>query len=28
LVRYVRVACQDTQCRWAWSNPIFFDGEG
>lgn len=26
-LRYVRVACQDTQCRWAWSNPIFFDVE-
>ena len=25
LPRYVRVACQDTQCRWAWSNPIFFE---
>jgi predicted metal-dependent phosphoesterase TrpH len=24
LLRYMRVACQDTQCRWAWSNPIFF----
>ena len=24
-LRYVRVACQDTLCRWAWSNPIFFD---
>jgi hypothetical protein len=23
-LRYLRVACQDTQCRWAWSNPIFF----
>jgi hypothetical protein len=21
--RYVRVACQDNQGRWAWSNPIF-----
>jgi hypothetical protein len=21
--RYVRVACQDTRDRWAWSNPIF-----
>lgn len=28
MLRYVRVACQDTQCCWAWSNPIFFDGEG
>ncbi len=26
--RYVRVACQDTQHRWAWSNPIFLDPEG
>ena len=25
LLRYMRVACQDTQCRWAWSNPIFFE---
>jgi hypothetical protein len=25
LLRYLRVACQDAQCRWAWSNPIFFD---
>jgi hypothetical protein len=25
VLRYVRVACQDTQCRWAWSNPIFPD---
>jgi len=24
-LRYVRVACQDAQCRWAWSNPIFFE---
>jgi len=23
--RYVRVACQDSQSRWAWSNPIFLD---
>ena len=23
--RYVRVACQDSQGRWAWSNPIFLD---
>ncbi len=23
--QYVRVACQDTAGRWAWSNPIFFD---
>jgi hypothetical protein len=22
---YVRVACQDTSGRWAWSNPIFLD---
>jgi hypothetical protein len=25
LLRYIRVACQDAQCRWAWSNPVFFD---
>ena len=25
LLRYLRVACQDVQRRWAWSNPIFFD---
>ena len=25
LLRYMRVACQDAQCRWAWSNPIFFE---
>jgi len=24
-LRYIRVACQDAQCRWAWSNPIYFD---
>lgn len=24
--RYVRVACQDAQGYWAWSNPIFLDG--
>jgi hypothetical protein len=24
--RYVRVACQDTQGHWAWSNPIFLTG--
>jgi hypothetical protein len=23
--RYVRVACQDPQGYWAWSNPIFLD---
>jgi hypothetical protein len=23
MMRYVRVACQDTQGCWAWSNPIF-----
>jgi hypothetical protein len=27
LLRYVRVACQDAQFRWAWSNPLFFSGE-
>jgi hypothetical protein len=26
LLRYLRIACQDAQCRWAWSNPIYFDG--
>lgn len=25
LLQYVRVACRDTQYRWAWSNPVFFD---
>ena len=24
-LRYMRVACQDAEGRWAWSNPIFFD---
>jgi hypothetical protein len=23
--RYVRVACQDAHCNWAWSNPIFLE---
>lgn len=27
-LRYLRVACQDAQYRWAWSNPIFFDHSG
>lgn len=26
--RYVRVACQDPQGHWAWSNPIFLDERG
>ena len=26
--RYVRVACRDEQCHWAWSNPIFLDTRG
>jgi hypothetical protein len=26
--RYVRVACQDAQGGWAWSNPIFLDRRG
>jgi len=26
--RYVRVACQDLQGRWAWSNPILLDSGG
>ncbi len=25
--RYVRLACQDAQGRWAWGNPIFLAGE-
>jgi len=25
LLRYLRVACQDAQYRWAWSNPLFFE---
>jgi hypothetical protein len=24
---YVRVACQDEQGRWAWSNPIMLSGQ-
>jgi hypothetical protein len=24
--RYVRVACQDVRGRWAWSNPVFYEG--
>lgn len=24
--RYVRVACQDGQGRWAWGNPVFLEG--
>lgn len=25
--RYVRIACQDLQRRWAWGNPLFLDPE-
>lgn len=25
--RYLRVACRDSEDRWAWSNPVFLDGE-